>query len=210
MRRGAALLAGAVLALLAPGAAAADPPTDRIVIDVVTANGSGCPRGTTAVAMSPDNTAMTVTYSRYVARVGAGAEPIEFRRNCQLNLNVHVPNGLTFAVASVDYRGFGHLERGAAGLHQASYYFQGQGSTQRSGQRFAGPMNDDWQHNDQLAVSERVYRPCGVQRNLNINTELRVYAGSSPRGTASFLTMDSTDTAFSTVYHLTWKTCPAR
>lgn len=209
MRRRVAALVGAALSLLAPAPAVAAP-ADRIVIDVVTANGSGCPAGSTAVAMSPDNTAMTVTYSQYLARVGAGANPVEFRRNCQLNLNVHVPNGLTFAVVSVDYRGFGHLERGAAGLHQATYYFQGQASTQRSARRFAGPMDADWQVGDTATVAERVYRPCGVQRNLNVNTELRVYAGSSDRTRPSFLSMDSTDAAFSTVYHLTWKACPTR
>ncbi|GAA1789522.1 DUF4360 domain-containing protein [Luedemannella flava] len=209
MRRRVAALAGVALSLLMPATAGAAP-GNRIVIDVVTANGSGCPIGTTAVAMSPDNTAMTVTYSHYSARVGAGAGPVEFRRNCQLNLNVHVPNGLTFAVASVDYRGFGHLERGAAGLHQAAYYFQGQGSTQRSGRRFFGPMDDDWQVRDEIPIMERVYRPCGVQRNININTELRVYGGQSDLRNPSFLNMDSSDVEFSTKYNLTWKACPTR
>jgi hypothetical protein len=193
--------------LVAPQSAQAAPPPSKIVIDVVTANGSGCPIGTTAVAMSPDNTAFTVTYSRYVAQAGAGADPVAFRRNCQLNLNVHVPGGLTFAVMSVDYRGFGHLERGASGLTQANYYFQGQALTQRLATPFRGPMDRDWQVTDKAAIAERVYRPCGVQRNLNINTELRVNAGSSNRRKASFLTMDSTDSAVSTVYHLTWKKC---
>src|SRR3954468_20530056 len=115
-----AAAAGVVMSLMVPAAAAnAAPPPDKIVIDVVTANGSGCPAGTTAVAMSPDNTAMTVTYSAYAARVGAGSGPFYFRKNCQINLNVHVPNGLTYAVAAVDYRGYGHLEKGARGIEQA-------------------------------------------------------------------------------------------
>ena len=204
-----AAAAGVVMSLMVPAVADAAPPPDKIVIDVVTANGSGCPRGTTAVAMSPDNTAMTVTYSAYAARVGAGAGAFDFRKNCQLNLNVHVPNGLTYAVASVDYRGYGHLEDGARGIEQASYYFQGYGRTERFSNRFEGPMDRDWQVGDEIKVAERVYRPCGVQRNLNINTELRVNAGTSDHKLASFLTMDSTDTAFSTVYHLTWKECRA-
>jgi hypothetical protein len=49
------------------------PPTDHIVIDVVTVNGSGCPPGSAAVAVSPDNTAFTVTYSQYLAQVGVGS-----------------------------------------------------------------------------------------------------------------------------------------
>src|SRR3712207_1310352 len=67
------------------------PPTEKIVIDVVTVNGSGCPVGTAAVAVAPDNTAFTVTYSDYLAQVGVGAKPTDFRKNCQLALQVHVP-----------------------------------------------------------------------------------------------------------------------
>ncbi|GAA1789527.1 DUF4360 domain-containing protein [Luedemannella flava] len=202
------MIGGALAAsMMFTTAAYAAPPRNRIIIDVVTANGSGCPIGTTAVAMSPDNTAFTVTYSRYIAQTGAGSDPFAFRRNCQLNLNVHVPNGLTFAVMSVDYRGFGHLARGASGRHEANYYFQGQPLNQRLATPFRGPMDRNWQIRDQAGIAERVYRPCGVQRNLNINTELRVNRGSSSPRQASFLTMDSTDTAISTVYHLTWKRC---
>ncbi|MGO4757987.1 DUF4360 domain-containing protein, partial [Streptomyces sp. 2MCAF27] len=102
-----------------------DPPPDKIVITVATVNGSGCPAGTAAVAVSPDNTAFTVTYSDYLAQVGKGSKPTDFRKNCQLNLVVHVPQGFTYAIASVDYRGYAHLEKGATSVEKASYYFQG-------------------------------------------------------------------------------------
>ena len=49
------------------------PPPDKIVIDVVNAIGTGCPLGTSAVAVSQDNTAFTVAYSAYTALVGVGA-----------------------------------------------------------------------------------------------------------------------------------------
>ena len=200
-------LAASMLFATSAHAAPAAPPPNKIVIDVVTANGSGCPKGTTATAMAPDNTAFTITYSQYIAQAGANSNPIDFRKNCQLNLNVHVPNGLTFAIVKVDYRGFGHLERGATGTELSNYYFQGQSIGQRLNSQFHGPMNRDWQITDSAPIAERVYRPCGVQRNLNVNTELRVNLGSSNKKKVSFLTMDSTDTSVSTIYNLTWKRC---
>lgn len=75
-----------------------EPPDAQIVIDVITINGSGCPAGTAAVAVAPDNTAFTVTYSEYLAQVGVGARPIDARKNCQLALQVHVPEGFTYAI----------------------------------------------------------------------------------------------------------------
>ncbi|MGH1554062.1 DUF4360 domain-containing protein [Streptomyces sp. NBC_01622] len=215
---GGLLLSGAVAALLATALPSAqhssspvfdDPPPDKIVINVATVNGSGCPQGTTAVAVSEDNTAFTVTYSAYLAQVGGNSDPTAFRKNCQLNLVVHVPQGFTYAIASVDYRGFASLQRGASGAQKASYYFQGSSSTASKNHPFNGPYDDNWQATDSTDWAQLVWAPCGVQRNFNINTELRVAAGTSSSSAVSFMTMDSTDGDISTVYHMAWKECPA-
>lgn len=184
------------------------PPTGRITIDVATVNGSGCPAGTAAVAVSPDNTSFTVSYSEYLAKVGPGVDPTEFRKNCQLNLKVNIPQGFTYGIASADYRGFAHLAQGATGLEKASYYFQGMSETHSSEQPFAGPFSDNWQVTDQTEVGAVVFKPCGEQRNFNINTELRVDAGTSDPSATSFMSMDSTDGNIETTYHFEWKECP--
>ncbi|MFK4148236.1 DUF4360 domain-containing protein [Streptomyces sp. NPDC004065] len=212
---GGMLMTGAIAALLTTALPAphsspvvTDPPPDKIVIDIATVNGSGCPQGTAAVAVSPDNTAFTVTYSEYLAQAGGNSDPTAFRKNCQLNLIVHVPQGFTYAIASADYRGFASLQRGAGGTQRASYYFQGSPNTAYKNHPLSGPYNDDWQATDETDWSQLVWAPCGVLRNFNINTELRVNAGSSAPGKVSFMTMDSTDGDISTVYHMAWKQCP--
>ncbi len=198
--------------LSGPGASAATtqdtPPPGRITIDVVTVNGSGCRPGTAAVATAPDNTAFTVTYSEYLAQVGVGAEPTDFRKNCQLNILVHVPQGFTYAIAKADYRGFAHLVSGATATQRANYYFAGDAATARVAHPFRGPLSDNWQTTDATPVAELVWSPCGMNRNLNINTDLRVAAGTSnPNHTTSFITMDSTDGSVKTIYHFAWKRC---
>ncbi|MCX4511597.1 MULTISPECIES: DUF4360 domain-containing protein [Streptomyces] len=189
--------------------AAITAPPDKIVIEVATVNGSGCRQGTAAVAVSPDNTAFTVTYSDYLAQVGGGASPTDFRKNCQLNLIVHVPSGFTYAVASADYRGYASLERGATAIQKASYYFQGSPDTAARNHPFAGPYDNNWQATDETEWGQLVWAPCGVKRNFNINTELRIKAGTSSASKTSFITMDSTDGEINTVYRLAWKECPA-
>ncbi|MFE9402125.1 DUF4360 domain-containing protein [Streptomyces sp. NPDC006530] len=205
----AALLVSSLLTQAAPAAPSGIvAPPDKIVIEVATVNGSGCPFGTAAVAVAPDNTAFTVTYSQYMAQVGAGSKPTDFRKNCQLNLIVHVPSGFTYAVASADYRGYAHLERGANAAQKASYYFQGSPDTASRTHPFNGPYDDDWQATDSTDWGQLVWAPCGVKRNFNINTELRVNAGTSDPKTNSFMAMDSTDGDIQTIYHLAWKECP--
>jgi hypothetical protein len=202
-------IAGVAAALITPGTDPALAPSEKVTLDIVTVNGSGCPAGTTAVAVAPDNTAFTVTYSDYMAQVGVGAKATDTRKNCQLAVQVNIPSGFTFAIAQADYRGYASLAKGATGMQRASYYFQGESATQASTHRLpTGPFDDNWQATDTTAVAEMVYAPCGVKRYLNINTELRVGAGSSDiNRTTSFMTMDSTDADVSTVYHFSWKRC---
>jgi len=116
--------------------------------------------------------------------------------------------GFTYAIASANYRGFASLAAGATGLERANYFFQGQAPTSFIQHPFAGPMADDWQSTDTTDLAALVFAPCGVQRNLNINTELRVAAGTSdPTRTTSFMTMDSTDGQITTTYHFAWMQC---
>ncbi|MZE76413.1 DUF4360 domain-containing protein [Streptomyces sp. SID5475] len=179
-----------------------------MIITVATVNGSGCPAGTAAVAVSEDNTAFTVTYSEYLAQVGVGAKPTDFRKNCQLNLAMKVPQGFTYAIAKVDYRGYAYLEDGANALQKASYYFQGASNTDARQEQFVGPFDDNWQVTHTTELPALVWAPCGEIRNFNINTELRVNAGTSnTKETTSLMTMDSTDGSVDTTYQMAWKRC---
>ncbi|WP_406191496.1 MULTISPECIES: DUF4360 domain-containing protein [unclassified Streptomyces] len=209
------LLAGALAvgaALSVTPAQAQSPSTNppgQITVEVQTVNGSGCPLGTADVATASDNTAFTVTYSDYLAQAGAGSNPIDFRKNCQLGLKFHIPQGFTYAIARADYRGFAYLQRGAFAQERASYYFQGMPQTARITHQFNGPYADNWQASDVTSYADLVWAPCGEERNLNVNTELRVYTGTSGPDRLSFMSMDSTDGSVSTKYHLRWKECPA-
>ncbi|APU38833.1 DUF4360 domain-containing protein [Streptomyces sp. NPDC056254] len=205
-----AAAATATLLTLSPSAGASpSAPLDQVTVDVATVNGSGCRPGSAAVAVSPDNSAFTVTYSEYLAQAGGGAPAVEGRKNCLLSLVVHVPQGYTYAIAQVDYRGFGSLQPGAVGTQKASYYFQGMSQTAYRTHRFDGALDDNWQATDTTGIEALVWSPCGEQRNFNINTELRAEVGTSDPSKTSFMALDSTDGSINSVYHFSWKQCPA-
>ncbi|MEV8533123.1 DUF4360 domain-containing protein [Streptomyces sp. NPDC051211] len=206
-----ATLATTALVSSAGAAPLAPKPVDKVTIDVVSVNGSGCRPGSASVVVAPDNTAFTVTYSEYLAQVGKGAKPTDYRKNCQLGLRVDVPKGYTYAVGQADYRGFASLQRGAVGTQKASYYFQGTRGTDSRSHRFRGPLEDNWQVSDTTPVAAVAWLPCGQKRNFNINTELLVDGGGSDTAAAtSFMAMDSTDGSIKTTYRLSWKKCLAR
>jgi hypothetical protein len=219
MRKGIAVSAAAAIAgiavtavtagIAAPASAA---PLRRgpegVTIEIATVNGSGCPAGTAAVAVSDDKEAFTVTYSDYMAQAGGSSSPTEFRKNCQISMKVHVPQGFTYAIASSDYRGFAWLEPGASAIEKASYYFQGMPQTAAISHDLKGEYADNWQFTDTNDVAQLVYKPCGEERNFNINTELRVLRGTSDPANVSFISMDSTDGSINTTYHFSWMQCP--
>ncbi|MEV5719181.1 DUF4360 domain-containing protein [Amycolatopsis mediterranei] len=194
--------------LVAPVDATADSaPSEKITLDIKTINGSGCPAGTATASadVASDNTSFTVRYTNFTAKAGGGVSALEGRKNCQINVLVHVPQGFTYAIAEVEYRGFAHIESGASALEQANYYFTGTSPTARVRHTFPGPFHGVWRATDTTDVAELVFAPCGESRNLNINAELRADAGSSSAG--SYIEMDSEHASVDTIYHFAWKTC---
>ncbi|WUH99760.1 DUF4360 domain-containing protein [Spirillospora sp. NBC_00431] len=203
----AAATAAAPVAAASPGSYFVPGPAG-VTIEIATVNGSGCPAGTAAVAVSDDKEAFTVTYSDYLVQAGGSSAPTDFRKNCQISMKVHVPQGFTYAISSTDYRGFAALADGATGVQKASYYFQGQQQTAAKTHTLRGEYADNWQFTDTNDVGQLVWAPCGEERNFNINTELRVNKGSSDPSEMSFMAMDSTDGSIKTIYHFEWMECP--
>jgi uncharacterized protein DUF4360 len=203
---GAAVLALSGLVLVPPASATeVPPPADGVTIDVAALGGTGCPPDTTSVTIAPDNTTFSVHYTKFRAEIGVGAGPTDFRKNCTLNLAVRVPENYTFAIARSEFSGTASLAAGAIGTQRSHYYFSSGGPTPYITHTFTGPLDDNWQTVDEIDLAAMVFHPCGTQRNLNINTELRVRPGTSdPAITTSYLTMNSST---SSTYHFYWRHC---
>lgn len=197
-------LGGAVGAGPAAAAAADAPPAEKITVDVVAVNGSGCPAGTATARVAPDNTGFHINFSSFIARDGGTASPTAFRRNCQVGVAVHVPQGFTYAVASNEYRGRALLPSGASALVRTNYYFQGVDQPNNVvDHNIFGALNGAWRTKDVTAVTDLVYAPCGSDLVLNINTELRVDSPSA----ASWISLRTTDGDVDTLVQFGWKTC---
>ena len=196
------------LSLLAPMSTLTAASTDEVTapegvsVDVVTVNGSGCPAGWGVVTRSSGGTSFEITSPAYFAWAGGDADPTEFRRNCQISMQINKPQGLTYAVAQIESSGFAHLAPGASGVSRVSFYFQGMSPTTALSETFTGPMSGSWQTAPVVDSASLVYAPCDVDRNLNINTELRVSAGTSDPAVTSFMVRDPV-----TAFRLTWKRC---
>ncbi|MEU8658847.1 DUF4360 domain-containing protein, partial [Actinoplanes philippinensis] len=176
-------------------------PANTVV--VIAASGSGCAPGTASVVGNGDNTGFRVRYRDFVAEAGGGAAVIERRKNCQLGVLVTIPDGWTIAIASANYRGKAVLRSGATALQRTSYYWQGTSATERKDVTFTGPLNGLWTTWDVAPVL--TYAECGSQSVLNVNTELRIDAGSSS-GTST-MSMNASDGDVETLFNYSLASC---
>ncbi|MEV6350861.1 DUF4360 domain-containing protein [Actinoplanes sp. NPDC051851] len=174
-----------------------------ITVEVIAANGSGCTTGTTSIVSNGDDTGFRVKYRDFVATAGGDASVIERRKNCQISVLVSIPAGWTVAIASANYRGKASLLSGASALQRTSYYWQGSSSTERKDATFTGPLNGLWTTWDVAPVL--AYAECGSESVLNLNTELRVDAGTST-GTST-MSMNTTEGDVDTLFNFSLATC---
>jgi hypothetical protein len=197
----------ATVLLLTAGAtqAFADAPA-YVRVRSITYAGSGCAAGSVAENISPDRQAFTLLFDSFMAEAGPGVPFTEKRKNCQLNVDLDFPAGWSYSIAKIDYRGYVSLDPGVRALQRASYYFQGSGQTAAASSSAVGPVDQDYQLEDVLGISALVWSPCGAQRSLNINTEVRADNSLNPAGNG-LITTDSIDGTFKTIFALQWTHC---
>ncbi|MCB0405599.1 MAG: DUF4360 domain-containing protein [Bdellovibrionales bacterium] len=180
------------------------PDPSTVSIKSIAYAGTGCPAGTVSESLAPDAKAFTLLFDSYVVEAGPGVPLRESRKNCQLAVDLRFPQGWSFTIVDVDYRGYASIDRGATGTQKTNYYFQGQRVGPSLQTTMRGPFDDDYHIRDKLGVDAVVYSPCGLSRALNLNTQIRVQARGSSQ---ALMTIDSIDGELTHVYGLKWRRC---
>ncbi len=196
------LLSLAAIGNLALGELGPDPRDVRI--NGISYAGSGCSAGSVSQNLSDDAKAFTLLFDSYVAEAGPGMPLSMARKNCQIALDLRFPQGWSYTVFTVDYRGYARLDRGTSGEQVSSYYFQGQPKTGNLKTSYYGPTEKDYQIRDTLGLDALVWSPCGANRALNMKTQVRVSASGSRR---ALMTIDSIDGELKHVYGIKWRRC---
>ncbi len=180
------------------------PDPSEVKIHKIAYAGSGCPAGSVSEVLSPDAKAFTLLFDSYIAEAGPGIPLSQGRKNCNVAVDLRFPNGWSFTVIDVDYRGYMNLERGTSGLQKTDYFFAGQSMGPSLQSTFVGPADRDYNIRDSLLMSAAVWSPCGLTRALNLNTQVRVSASGGRR---ALLTNDSINGELTHLYGIRWRRC---
>ena len=140
---------------------------------------------------------------------GPGVSIRDGRRNCQVTLDLHVPQGWQFSLASFDYRGYVFLDEGMQAVHSALYYFQGSGFNGRFASIMDGTIDEDYTFRDEVGLESLEWSRCDASRALNINTAIAVKNIDKANFPASqgLITNDSIDGQITHVFGIRWRRC---
>jgi hypothetical protein len=150
------------------------PDPTRVYVQSNTYGGTGCPQGSVGQSFANDRLSFTMIFDSFVASSGPGVPVTESRKNCQLNINLRIPNGFSYSVATFDYRGYMNLPAGVAAEQKVTYYFQGEVKQASAGLRFTGPVNRDYLSRDTLGLAAMLWMACGRNVPLNVNSQVRL------------------------------------
>jgi len=178
--------------------------SSQILLGEPVSAGTGCPAGSTAAVLSPDQQELSILFDNFVAQTDTLSRKTTDRKNCSIAVPVTVPQGYSIALFQVDYRGYNSLPAGARSQLAIDYFFAGQRGA-RASRTFTGPLNEDYLVTNHVLASALVWSACGDSTNLRMSVTLNASANS--RGENSTATVDSADISAGLLYHIQWRRC---
>ena len=192
-----ALLALAISALQSVHAA------DGIELGNPAYGGNGCPAGTASVTLSQDAKSLSLIFDQFIVEAGGGNRILE-RKSCNVAIPVHIPQGFSVSVVSVDYRGYVSLPQQATARMTAEYFLAGSVGP-RFEKLFNGRTDSDYQFSNNIGINAMVWSACGADTILRVNAAMLVRTNrQNDQATA---TVDSADFKTGILYQLQWKRC---
>ena len=193
----------ALAALLIGSSFAGTAFADDIALGEPGYGGTGCPDGSASVTLSPDAKSLSILFDEYYVEAGGATNKSLDRKSCNIAIPVHVPQGLSVSILTIDYRGFNSLPSGARSVFNVEYFFAGQRGP-RFSKTFRGELDEDYLITNKLQATALVWSACGADVNLRTNSSIRVQTRQNKEALA---TVDSEDINAAIKYQLQWKRC---
>jgi hypothetical protein len=190
-------------ALLALAISVSAHAADDIQLGTPAYGGNGCPAGTASVTLSQDAKSLSLIFDQFIVEAGGSSRSLE-RKSCNVAIPVHIPQGFSVSVVSVDYRGYVSLPAQASARMTAEYFLAGSQGP-RFEKLFNGRTDSDYQFTNNIGVNAVVWSACGADTILRVNAAMLVKTNRyNDQATA---TVDSADFKAGILYQLQWKRC---
>jgi hypothetical protein len=212
-----ALLLAAVIGLNGPDVVvrAAEPDPSTVYITTMSYGGSGCPQGSVGQSMSSDRDEFTLIFDQLVASSGPGVPAAESRKSCEVTLNLHAPDGWSFAIVGVEARGYVQAPAGVTATARISYEYDTNVPKPQHATEFSakvdGPVAKDYLLESSTPRLQIDWSKCDGVNVLQLRSSVQL---TGPLGQSAQITIDSLDGEISQGeevsrqgYRLVWKRC---
>ncbi|KYK54391.1 hypothetical protein DCS_06349 [Drechmeria coniospora] len=193
----------ALLALFLSGTAFAADAPKKVRIRGVSLLGSGCPAGTADVQVDATGSLFEATFSQYEVETGPGTQPIDWRKNCKLTLNMEFDEGFQFTVLDTNMIGFAEIPAGANGQCVNTFSFTGNG-LERVDFAIKLPGKYSGRFNLESHPGLTSWSPCGGSTAiLNMNTACNI----SPTNLPALIAVDHISGKLTVKFAVQWRDC---
>lgn len=178
---------------------------DFVNIRSVRYSGPGCPAGSADVTLLAGNTAFVITYNEFAAEVSPGLPLSAGNKFCTVILDIAHPQGWSYTVANIVYRGNAVLGRNINARFAANYSFPG--TRQARGQvLLQGPFNNDFVLPQEFGLE--VYEPScdGRPLPLTVRGTAALDNTRDPDG-SGIIRVEQQDGTFDMIFNLRWRRC---
>lgn len=192
-------------------AAAQERPNHAIIRDVRLV-GTGCDANSTQVVFSPDLADLSVLFSDYGIEIGEGSLQPQLPRaqkNCEIKLQVEIPDGWSFAFKHIDYRGFAAIPASAWGMHRFTFSMNLSPVPSMKEVVLQGPLNSEYSTRVSQKPERLVFSRCGSrQQEISLLSQITIqyYPQKSDRSLAQIV-LDSADMSLRQSFGIEWKKC---
>ena len=173
------------------------PNPNEVYIQGITYSGTGCPPGTADISISSDRTTIVVDFDDHFCI------PPPLTKNCNINFNVHYPQGYSFTLFQTEYIGFVDLpNRECTANIWSSYWFAGFSSPSSFQKVWTGPVTQNFDIKDAFTQEKLVWSQCGASTTLNLNTRI-----SLNRSGCGVFCVDKIKQKVRTIFGIQWRRC---
>lgn len=195
-----------LFAFASHAAGQATPNPKDVKIQKLTYKGTGCPKNSATVNISPDLKAFTVVMSQYEASIDDAKRATRVTKDCDIAIDLKVPDGWSFMIYTVDYRGYVGLTEGATADIDSKIRFNGIDRHSRfDGMSWTGPADENYHLRHTVEAKMRRVSACrGATRHLAIKSDITVTA---KKGASAVMSVDSIDGELNQTYWIAWQRC---
>ncbi|MBX2810692.1 MAG: DUF4360 domain-containing protein [Myxococcales bacterium] len=165
-----------------------------------TYNGTGCPDGSVAAALTPDKQALSILFDDNFVLL-TDEDTFIASATCNIAITLQVPDHQSVALVRYDYRGGYYVPFGSVASFHSEYFFAGE----------EGPITDKifttfdeflfFSINDEVQTGEQLQSECGRDVILRANTRINAV------GPDVYINFDSAEIDTGFEYELQWNPC---